>query len=211
MEMVERRDTGVTRHAGGWIVLGAGLLLVCLRSVVFTDQEDRPSDLSAAGNIHASPSPANEHLVANGRAELAGTVPSRPNWTDNRESDSRGSSLEQFDSVPSTGAIAATTFPRLQVDLNSATEAELSCIEGVGPALARRIFDYRQSNGGFTSLEELDEIPGVGPKLAAQLRAVATINSPTSSEPMKMSNRPSLTLDPAVRGRVTKTNEALHD
>lgn len=55
-----------------------------------------------------------------------------------------------------------------RIDLNAATEAELATLPGIGEALAARIVEYRREHGGFRSVEELDEVPGIGEgKLAA--------------------------------------------
>jgi len=61
-------------------------------------------------------------------------------------------------------ANAAAPGPSLQtVNVNTATIAELDALPGVGPALAARIIEYRRKNGPFSSLEELDEVEGIGP------------------------------------------------
>jgi competence protein ComEA len=51
------------------------------------------------------------------------------------------------------------------VDLNSADEAELETLPGIGPALAARIVAYRETNGPFTSVDELADISGISPGL----------------------------------------------
>ena len=58
------------------------------------------------------------------------------------------------------------------VHLNSATEADLEALPGVGPVTAQKILDYRQQHGAFGSVDELDAIPGIGPKRLDQLRDV---------------------------------------
>lgn len=58
---------------------------------------------------------------------------------------------------------------RLGIDVNRATAAELSCIPGVGDGLARRIVEYRETNGPFHSLGQLEQVAGIGPAKAAQL------------------------------------------
>jgi len=55
------------------------------------------------------------------------------------------------------------------VHLNSATLEQLETLDGVGPALAQRIIDFRSQHGGFRSLEELDQVSGFGPARMAAL------------------------------------------
>ncbi len=51
-----------------------------------------------------------------------------------------------------------------RVELNHATLEELLCLPEIGETKARRIMEYRQSHGGFRSVEELLEIQGIGEK-----------------------------------------------
>ncbi|HET9675805.1 MAG TPA: ComEA family DNA-binding protein [Gaiellaceae bacterium] len=55
------------------------------------------------------------------------------------------------------------------VHLNSATIDELDELPGVGPVTAQKIVDYREKHGAFSSVRELDAIPGIGPARLAQL------------------------------------------
>lgn len=48
------------------------------------------------------------------------------------------------------------------VNINTADEKELDSLPGVGPAMAKRIVEYRESNGGFQSPEELKKVRGIG-------------------------------------------------
>ena len=57
-----------------------------------------------------------------------------------------------------------------QVSLSSATEADLEALDGVGPALAQRIIDWRTAHGGFSSVDQLDDVPGIGPTRLDALR-----------------------------------------
>jgi competence protein ComEA len=56
------------------------------------------------------------------------------------------------------------------VSLNSATAEQLETLDGVGPATAQKILDWRQQHGGFRSIDDLSEVPGIGPKRLAALR-----------------------------------------
>jgi competence protein ComEA len=67
------------------------------------------------------------------------------------------------------GAAGAATQP--PVSLNAATAAQLDTLDGVGPATAQKILDWRREHGGFRTIDDLGEVPGIGPKRMAALRA----------------------------------------
>jgi len=48
------------------------------------------------------------------------------------------------------------------VNINTATQSELEVVRGLGPAKAKAIVAYRESNGSFKSLDELDNVKGFG-------------------------------------------------
>ncbi|MEU6712520.1 helix-hairpin-helix domain-containing protein [Nonomuraea sp. NPDC046802] len=50
------------------------------------------------------------------------------------------------------------------IDLNSATTTELEQLPGVGEVLAARIAEYRTTHGGFTAIDQLREVSGIGPR-----------------------------------------------
>lgn len=56
------------------------------------------------------------------------------------------------------------------VDLNSAGPVELAQLPGVGPALARRIVDHRTAVGPFTRVDDLLDVPGIGPLSLERMR-----------------------------------------
>lgn len=56
------------------------------------------------------------------------------------------------------------------VSLNRASAEQLEEIPGVGPVLAQRIVDYRQTRGPFTEVEDLLGVSGIGEKKLAELR-----------------------------------------
>ena len=57
------------------------------------------------------------------------------------------------------------------VDVNNASESELQRLTGVGPAIAKRIYEYRQKNGRFKSAEELVNVRGIGPAKLEKMRS----------------------------------------
>lgn len=57
--------------------------------------------------------------------------------------------------------------------LNSANASELCQIKGIGPVLAGRIIQYRNDNGKFSSIDELEGVKGIGPKTVAKLKSQA--------------------------------------
>jgi competence protein ComEA len=62
------------------------------------------------------------------------------------------------------------------VDVNTATEAELQVVKGIGPATAKSIVAYRQKNGAFTSVDDLVKVKGIGSKSLAKFRADLTVS-----------------------------------
>ena len=50
------------------------------------------------------------------------------------------------------------------MSLNNATVDQLDELDGVGPATAQKILDFRKEHGGFGSVEDLKQVSGIGPK-----------------------------------------------
>jgi competence ComEA-like helix-hairpin-helix protein len=66
--------------------------------------------------------------------------------------------------------------PGERVDLDGADVTEITRLPRVGPALAQRIVAWRAAHGPFGSLERLDSVPGVGPRLLDALRPCVTFS-----------------------------------
>ena len=65
--------------------------------------------------------------------------------------------------------------PGLPLDLNTATEAELDSLPGIGPVLAGRIVAWRGDHGAFTAVEELLEVSGIGTATLADLAGLVRV------------------------------------
>lgn len=56
------------------------------------------------------------------------------------------------------------------ININTATVGQLESLTGVGPATAKAIISYRSSKGSFTKVEDLLNVPGIGPAKLAAMR-----------------------------------------
>lgn len=91
----------------------------------------------------------------------------------------------QFVRIPSIIEISST--PDFQwiyvehiasvVDLNTATEAELSSLPNIGSKLAKQIVSYRETNGNFQEMEDLLKIKGIGVKKLEKIKASCTLDN----------------------------------
>lgn len=72
-----------------------------------------------------------------------------------------------------TGGTTGTTGGLINV--NTADETALEALNGVGPVLAAAIVAYREENGSFTSVDQLEEVSGIGPSTLEELRDQVTI------------------------------------
>jgi competence protein ComEA len=75
-------------------------------------------------------------------------------------------------SAPTASDGSATTGP---VNLNTATATDLDALPGIGPVLAQRIIDWRSANGGFRSVDDLNEVSGIGDAIFAELSPLVTV------------------------------------
>ena len=74
-------------------------------------------------------------------------------------------------SVPPQPSVKGTTLSEgLRINVNTATSQELQTLRGIGPALAQRIIEYRQISGGFSTVDDLTNVKGIGEKTVEKIR-----------------------------------------
>jgi competence protein ComEA len=74
-----------------------------------------------------------------------------------------------------TGGAGGAAQPGAPINLNTATEADLDTLPGIGPALAQRIIDYRTQHGAFRSVDELRNVSGIGDAKFAEIKDLVTV------------------------------------
>jgi competence protein ComEA len=62
--------------------------------------------------------------------------------------------------------------PGMPIDINSAGQAELETLPGIGPSLASRIIEYRIANGPFGSIDAIMDVSGIGPSKFAAIKGL---------------------------------------
>ena len=75
------------------------------------------------------------------------------------------------------------------IDINRASAQELERLKGVGPAIAKRIIEYRQAHGLFTRPEDLLNVRGIGKAKLSQLRPQITLNGGGASSVTRPATR----------------------
>jgi competence protein ComEA len=61
--------------------------------------------------------------------------------------------------------------------LNTATLEQLDALPGIGPAIGQRVIDYRETAGGFTSVEEITQVSGIGDSTFAKIKGLITVEA----------------------------------
>jgi competence protein ComEA len=94
-----------------------------------------------------------------------------------------------------------------QVNINSATRDQLDGLKGIGPTKAQAIIDYRRKNGPFKSVDDLENVPGIGPETLKDLRgdvvlsgtSRAPASTPAAASRKEAATQPSARPAPASR------------
>jgi len=81
---------------------------------------------------------------------------------------------------PAAKASASSASSGSPINLNTATQAQLETLPGIGKSTAERILEYRQKNGGFKKVEDLMNVRGIGEKSFLKMKPLITVSAPKS-------------------------------
>ena len=77
--------------------------------------------------------------------------------------------------APGVPGTTGPTPPDALVNLNTATSDQLDALPGVGPVMAQRIIQYRTDHGPFQSVDQLNQVSGIGAAKYADLSPLVTV------------------------------------
>lgn len=87
-------------------------------------------------------------------------------------------------------------WPDMRIDLNAADEAQLDLLPAIGPSLARRIVVNRARFGSFDTIDDLQRVPGIGPRTIEQFRPHVVISETVdSSDNLRRADAKALSTD----------------
>lgn len=123
------------------------------------------------------------HIPAAGEGGMAGVVSGGNDGvagggTDGLSSPGDGTPGQPGTAQPGAGQAGARQAGEggQAVNINTASQAELETIPGIGPVTAQAIMTWRETNGPFRSVEELIEVNGIGPKTLERLREYVRVS-----------------------------------
>jgi competence ComEA-like helix-hairpin-helix protein len=113
-------------------------------------------------------------LAGAGVRFLLSPSPDSPPGDVQLQSDTRSPGAGLRETARRAASLARPLAPGERIDLDRADVTEITRLPRVGPALAQRIVAWRAQHGAFGSLERLDSVPGIGPKLLDAIRPFVT-------------------------------------
>ncbi len=134
--------------------------------------------LEAAGGLSVDAEPASLNLAAyvedGQRIDVPARQPTRPAAQASASTPAPGQAAQptrKAQPTQSTPPPASTG----RININTATQAELESLPGIGPSLAQRILDYREQNGPFKTIEDIQNVKGIGPVTFERIKDLITV------------------------------------
>ncbi|MBM7318650.1 helix-hairpin-helix domain-containing protein [Streptococcus suis] len=162
-ELVEETSTEVSEEASQLVVDVKGA--VAKPGLYTLEEGSRVNDaVDAAGGLTSQADPKSINLAQKLSDEAVVYVASKD---------------ENISVVTSTTASSAMSQEEKNtnlVNLNTATEADLQTISGIGAKRATDIIAYREANGGFKSVDDLNNVSGIGDKTMESIRPYVTVD-----------------------------------
>ena len=78
---------------------------------------------------------------------------------------------------PAIVASEGNGWPDMRVNINTAEISELALLPGLGPSLAERIVEHRQTNGEFASVDDLSMVKGIGSAIIDRMRPFIVVET----------------------------------
>ncbi len=76
--------------------------------------------------------------------------------------------VDQAELTRTLTSVVESVVNKVGVDVNTASPALLTYVSGIGPKLSEKVVEYREAHGRFRSRDELQKVPGLGPKAYEQ-------------------------------------------
>ncbi len=149
--MFEKMNRRVVQTFLGSALIGASL--VSAGFFAWQARNDAPANIEVAGSQSLDAGALLAGMNSSGGGSVAGETTKSSN-------SSAGSQ-----SLPAPAS----------VNINTATQAQLETLPGIGPVIAGRIIEYRTTNGGFRSINQLENVKGIGPKTLEKLRPFVSL------------------------------------
>ena len=185
------------RRALGWL-LAVGAVVVAVSALLLYRHHDggsvmAPTPPAAASSVVAPSPPAQLVVDVGGRVRHPGLVTLAAGARVADAIAAAGGALDPHDlarvnmaarvsdgqlllvGVPGASVAGSGGAAGAPVDLNAATVDQLDALPGVGPVLAQRIVSWREAHGGFGSVEQLQQVPGIGARKFADLEALVVV------------------------------------
>jgi competence ComEA-like helix-hairpin-helix protein len=77
--------------------------------------------------------------------------------------------------APDAANAGLLALPGHRININTASASELETLPGIGPVLAQRVVEYRQSNGPFRTPEDIKDVKGIGDGIFAEIKDSITV------------------------------------
>ena len=81
----------------------------------------------------------------------------------------------EIEQTPTSSPVPTTAFP---ININTATANELDQLPGIGPTLAQSIIAYRGAHGLFVTIDDIQNVPDIGPRTYEAIMPFITVDAP---------------------------------